>query len=235
MSAHSVVEVTCPACSESGEFTIWESLNVDLDPGAKRQLLNGELTTFSCAGCGERTPVSYTLLYHDMTRRAMFWLFPGGETPDPAELERFADASSGALPGLNPFAGQEGYRYRLVGTHVELIEKIRLLDDGWDDRVFEIARLWVDTRIAKQLGAPASFRTFYGGQRDESGGRTLVFHLVTEDGQEGEFPMPWTGVLEPLCDGLAAWLDAREAGQPRWKVVDFEYASEQLQDWLRKP
>ena len=53
--------ITCPACGREQMFDLYRSINVTLDPGLKAELFDGDLTRFSCAGCGHVAQVSGVL------------------------------------------------------------------------------------------------------------------------------------------------------------------------------
>ncbi len=54
--------VPCPKCGMQHLFTVWSSLNVTVDPDQKERVLNRELFTFQCRGCGERSAVFFPML-----------------------------------------------------------------------------------------------------------------------------------------------------------------------------
>ncbi len=83
MSVHRPVEVTCPRCEATGNYTMWESINRDLDPAAASELAHGRLLLHRCAGCGAETPVVYPLLLNAMLEREMVQLADeDGPAPD---------------------------------------------------------------------------------------------------------------------------------------------------------
>ena len=41
-------EFICPKCQGKGEFDLWESMNVDLNPELREKLFSGEILTFRC-------------------------------------------------------------------------------------------------------------------------------------------------------------------------------------------
>ena len=43
--------ITCPKCGESHEVLVWKSLNAELNPKEKQQLLDGTFFKFTC-NCG---------------------------------------------------------------------------------------------------------------------------------------------------------------------------------------
>ena len=43
MSRYHKEQIECPHCNHKGEFDLWESVNVDLDPEFRRQILSDRL------------------------------------------------------------------------------------------------------------------------------------------------------------------------------------------------
>ena len=73
MSMERKETITCPECGHTQDFIIWQTLNGDLDPEAKQQLLDGTLFRFECNKCGHKSNVDYGILYHDMMHQAMIY------------------------------------------------------------------------------------------------------------------------------------------------------------------
>ncbi len=48
MTIEMQVELNCPKCGDKQETTIYESINVSLDPTLKERLYRGEINTFHC-------------------------------------------------------------------------------------------------------------------------------------------------------------------------------------------
>jgi hypothetical protein len=66
MTVTRIVEVSCPSCGEKGEATVCNSINAQLNPELKKQLLEGKVNLFCCGKCGGEYPLAVDLLYHDM-------------------------------------------------------------------------------------------------------------------------------------------------------------------------
>lgn len=140
MSKTKAVKITCPKCGNKDDFKIWESINVQIDPQMKEQVMNKNAFLFKCPGCGEQTYVMYTLLYHDMDKKLMIYLLPDDEN----EIKTAAEMMSGMsgetlLPDIS--AVTAGYSYRIVTNITELQEKICISDAGYDDRVIEVIKV----------------------------------------------------------------------------------------------
>jgi transcription elongation factor Elf1 len=59
-------EVTCPHCQASQTVMLYDTLNVTLDPGLKKEFMAGNINTFTCSSCKEKITVQMSLFYHDM-------------------------------------------------------------------------------------------------------------------------------------------------------------------------
>ena len=116
MSSCNTTRITCPKCDHAQDFTIWNSVNVDLDTSLKDRLLSGELTQFTCDQCQHTSEVVYPLLYHDMTRKLMVNFSTGEDMPDHSSL---------------PFGEiMKRYQLRIVATRNQLVEKIWIAEAG---------------------------------------------------------------------------------------------------------
>ena len=71
MSSFRNIKITCPACSTEGSYTVWDSVNVDLNPELKVKVMDGSLFTWTCPNCKKSFNAPYSFLYHDMTNNFM--------------------------------------------------------------------------------------------------------------------------------------------------------------------
>lgn len=79
-------EIQCH-CGKCFEATLYESVNVKLNPELKRELLDGRLNVVICPACGQQRRLEIPLLYHDMERRIAIWIFPEDMKGQVAEIE----------------------------------------------------------------------------------------------------------------------------------------------------
>ena len=150
--------VTCPACGNVQNFIVWQSLNGDLDPEAKQQLLDGTLFRFVCSKCGCTSHVDYNILYHDMTHKAMIYYVK-------AEfVEQTIDAMTDAENKMG-FA-MSGYRKRIVTDQNTLREKAIIFEHGLDDRVIEIIK-FIYLANASDSFPEAKIKTIYFLMEDD--------------------------------------------------------------------
>lgn len=73
MSSFRNIKITCPDCKAEGSYTVWDSVNVDLDPELKSKVMDGSLFTWVCPNCKKSFNAPYTFLYHDMTHNFMIY------------------------------------------------------------------------------------------------------------------------------------------------------------------
>ncbi len=79
------VTFTCP-CGASFSDTIYQAVNVTLDPRLLYRLLAGTLNVATCPNCGRKAESAQPFVYHDM-RRGLFAYVSPRETVDQDERE----------------------------------------------------------------------------------------------------------------------------------------------------
>jgi predicted RNA-binding Zn-ribbon protein involved in translation (DUF1610 family) len=72
MSKNHQREIQCPKCGRKSSFTIWDSVNVSLNPELKEKIIDQSLFNFHCPSCKKNVLVQYPLIYHDMDRKLWF-------------------------------------------------------------------------------------------------------------------------------------------------------------------
>jgi Zn ribbon nucleic-acid-binding protein len=138
---------TCPSCKEQVEMPWWRSLNADINPVEKEQLLSGELFKAKCPKCGEEHHLTYPMLYHDMTNRAMIQFIASGDEDD--AVQRFFLSTE--RPDFLDEMLSEGYRFRFVYSQNELREKALIFNCVLDDRVIEYIKLFYESVFHQQV------------------------------------------------------------------------------------
>lgn len=136
MSKFSYSEVTCPECNKTQKVKVWDSINVNLDPEQKENIMSGKLFEFTCDECGFTTRVQYPCLYHDMDKSLMIYCIPNFSA-DTKSLDKMLNR----LKIDSPEHSMENYKFRIVKDTNKLLEKIRIFDEELDDRVIEIIKI----------------------------------------------------------------------------------------------
>lgn len=166
---------TCPKCGKENEFTLWQSLNADLSPEAKQDLLDGTLFQVTCKHCGYVSNVNYNILYHDMTHQVMMHCVRECDVEETKQMIKQAEEDGMKMPG---------YRKRIVTDQNSLREKAMIFDQGLDDRVIEIAKLYY-LAFAKEKCPDANATEIYF--LAENGKYRFVF--LGDTPLHAEFPM----------------------------------------------
>jgi len=137
-------KITCPVCSNEKEIAIWASVNVDINPETKEQILNREFFNWRCDNCGQKFHLIYSCLYHDMSNKLMIYLIANNPKNSKAELANLQQLSD----QMRMFFGSE-YRLTAVFSENELIEKIKIVDCGKDYRIIELYKVILRNELFK--------------------------------------------------------------------------------------
>jgi hypothetical protein len=185
--------IRCSSCNAQQDFTVWESINVTVDPNLKRSLLNGDLTTFRCNRCGHETHVAYNTLYHDMDNSLAIWLKEEDDDESEAGKQMF-------------LAATQLKTTRTVRTLHELFDKIRLFDDGFDDFEIELFKFSICIRQQLDFGLPFHYSEMHTSLL---GRKSLVF--VVAAGNDFETIRctlkDYQSAMSPLADKVRPLID----------------------------
>lgn len=175
MSIKNTAVVTCPNCKKDFEVTFWDSLNGDLNPKEKEELLKGNLFRKKCEHCGEVIPVFYPVLYHDMSNQAMVWF-----VVDKKLINDVYENIKSAKNELNSYENYNEYKFRIVFDHNDLREKALIIDKGLDDRVIEFLKL-VFSATAMENYPEEEIKKIYFDTTDNQ--NEYVFMIYTKSGE----------------------------------------------------
>ncbi|MEG0177088.1 CpXC domain-containing protein [Anaerorhabdus sp.] len=158
MSKSSTRIFTCPKCGKEYEIQIWESINVEQDPDLKEKLFHNEVFKVECPHCHDVYQVLYPCLYHNPETKVMVWL-----VDEKIEKELIENTKL-------KFDYISGYKYRFCKKIMEFVEKIRILEDGLDDRIVEMAKMFCEKQIvdSKKVTMDDIDYTIYNTSRDDS-------------------------------------------------------------------
>lgn len=214
-------EVQCPVCGTTGEFEMWTSLNTQLNPEKKEQLLSGALFQYICPHCGKSFNIDYPMLYHQMEDQIMIYYVVQEEDIQMVEEQfrgEFGDEETEITKVLKE--DMNSYLYRIVGSQRELMEKIRIFDAGKDDRVVELVKRIISDAVADKNPEQGDVNLYYLEEEGES-----LFVAVNSKGVLGTVPIP-NGMYEDMAEGLQEKLpDLRSRSEFR---IDRDWASKAL-------
>lgn len=150
--------VLCPHCASEESVVIWERVLVQEDPDLKERILKKDLQAFECSNCGETVIMAEPFLYIDNAAKQVFYYCPEYKDlldDNRALVQTIPLPKASELLGL-PEAEASDYRLRLLTTYNDLIEKIHLQDAGLDDRLMELVKLAMRTRLLEAEGKKLS-------------------------------------------------------------------------------
>lgn len=214
MSVTQTAQLACPHCDHRQNFVYWRSINIEQDPTVKDDLLQRKLHVLECDRCGTETPIHYRTLYHSPEDAVMLWLCPEGNLP----LQDKEDVMSSL-----PSALLKRYRFRTVSNLNDLLEKIRCVDDGLDDRAVEIVKLLTLQQLLKQTPElPDSTALYYSDTTRESKGFAMHFVLVRPGIRQSKtLTLP-----RSIYDGVITDFQGQLLEDNHWPTVDRKYAAQ---------
>ena len=135
MSLNRIVKATCPDCKKEFPFEIWQSVNIQLNPEMREKVFDHSIFNFECPHCGSKGYTEYPFLYNDMKNAFMIQYCPEDDSIEDYKkaLQEIIDSDS-AMGALNN-------RYlRIVTKYFQLVEKIKIFESGYDDRLIELLK-----------------------------------------------------------------------------------------------
>ena len=207
MSRSRQEKLRCTKCGNQQSFTVWESINVTVDPDLKGRLLSGELTTFRCKTCGNEGHVAYNCLYHDMDNALAIWLSDDDSDNENARA-RHLFSSTVQLEIT-----------RKVRTIHELYDKIRVFDDGLDDLEIELLKFSLCVRQQMDLSTPFHYAET---QKSFLGRKSLLF-VLESGGEYQTIKCPLKNyelAIRPLATRIRPLLDESAL---EWAQLDREF------------
>jgi len=222
MSKYHTVQISCPECETVFDVTKWDSVNVQLNPEEKEKILSGDFFNHQCPECETFSCILYTCLYHDMSSQLMVYLIPLEAGEDPSEALGMIENASQLLddPSADLVVFKDGYKHRVVFHRDDLIEKIKISDDGLDDRVIEVLKLIMLSQLGEDV-APAKIEYFLFDTIN--GKREFAVFLDSGDIGQVDFPQDAYDKIE------TSFAQAIEAGTPKgFLVADRKWAYEEV-------
>jgi len=136
MSRLVVQEILCPNCGAPIHASVYQTVNVTVDPSLKEAVLSRRINLTFCQRCKREVIVATDLLYHDMRKKFMVWL----------RMNEGQELGDGTIPELNMLKGAfDSYRLRLTNGWIDFIERIRILDAELNEGTVEILKFafWI--------------------------------------------------------------------------------------------
>jgi len=219
MSNASKELVACAKCGKQGEAVFYRSFNTAMDLDARERIESGSMFTYKCPHCGNFNSYDYGFLFHDVEAKRMIHYCTNSDEAMDA-IRTFTALHTGTLPGVP--AEASGYCCRVVMKYRQMVEKIYLFDQGLDDRVVEMMKVYSYVRLTQE-NPEARIACMYV-ERGEDGPEFFEVHL--EDGNVAR-----AGFSMEVYDEIKKIMDERYEGSPSDEyVINFMWAYEKLKE-----
>lgn len=156
----------CSHCGKESEFTMYESVNVDLNNKLKEKLLSSEFFSLAYPHCRQRYQIHYNFLYHDKKRNFMIYYSPNGCK----EINKTVNDI------LTRFKGMQNTKYRSVDNYNGLLEKIRVFEANLNYIAIELAK--VIMKYDKNNKVPNGCNVLFEDYLPNTKDGILIFRLV---------------------------------------------------------
>ena len=213
--------VKCSKCGHEDGFIIWQSLNATLNPEAKADMMGNGLFEHKCPKCGHVDSYTYDLLYHDMESMLMIQLCESEDCV--AEYIAMFDDLSKKTDDLIKM--DDDYTLRLVNSRNDLREKVYIFDQGLDDRIIELMKLFIRFNISQENPEHEVDKIFLD-IRDDVPTR---FAICLTDGQWGS-----TSFNQEVYDRIKEEMIDPEDDGKRDYIVNMQWACERIHNMAEK-
>lgn len=176
MSKISIKSFTCPKCGYKGEFRMYDSVNVSLNPSLREKVLNGEIFQWECPKCGETLSVIYDLLYHDMDKEFQIYY----SLTNCIGINKMINDMLTKYPGMRKLC-------RTVDSLNALKEKIYIFESSLNDIAIELAKVVIKHERQEDIPwkSDLRFEELIFSEIAESKGHLVFRYLIDGQLQEG--------------------------------------------------
>ncbi|MBO4908022.1 MAG: hypothetical protein J5476_01950 [Lachnospiraceae bacterium] len=217
MSSRSEVTVTCPKCNNEHPFTMWRSINTQLDPEMRAAVKDRSAFLFECPTCGEKTYVDYGTLYHQMEDKIMIHYANSDENAE--EIYNMLKEDDPDGMGMFRSMREENYLIRIVRSQNELREKINIFDAGLDDRIIEIIKLFLVAKYQEDHPGHQSIALYFRQEEDKG-----IIEIYADNQYAGNYVIP-EGFYEDLSKQYEGKIPDMRKDEP---FIDRQWAIENL-------
>jgi hypothetical protein len=139
----SKIDITCPGCGEHGTREILKRFCISKHPEIKDDVTSGSYFEWKCPKCGQRFFIDDVFLYNDDERKFMVYYVPGFskdalDIPTVVKTDADYDTEHSVL--------------RVASGFVGFVEKIRILEEGLDDRAIEAVKAFYSAAFSEANG-----------------------------------------------------------------------------------
>ena len=217
MSIPKKMTVKCSKCGAEIDVTVFESVNTDFAEDIIEQITSGDLFNAKCDKCGFVSHLEYDVLYHDVKHGAMVWVLHNNS---PEYSNRVAELRSS--PNMLKYKTT-----RIVNNMNELRQKVACLENGRDDRVIELCKVFIVYNLLSKQPDFDFNNAFYTNFLDQE----RVF-LYDKNGQELSCEL--TDDIYSMLSEMYFNSEYASAFESFYALVDYDWAESILQPLLKR-
>ena len=176
MTKISAKPFTCLKCGSKGEFKMYDTVNVTLDPNLRERVLSGEIFDWTCPQCGETLNIRHNLLYHDMKKKFQVYYSP----LNCVELNDIMNETLAKWHGMIKTV-------RTVDSLNALSEKIFVFEEGLNDIAIELSKVFIKISEEKKISKKNElrFEKLIVPDKDTSKGKLIFRQIIDKKPQKG--------------------------------------------------
>lgn len=216
MGAGTGVIVHCPICKHDHEALTPRIVNVCKDDELKRKFEKGEQFHYQCPDCGYNMILEYSFMYEDPDIREYIYLSQERPSDDGYDTDQIAKNAASMAEGKT-----EDALLRIVYSEKDLREKIKIFENGLDDRVVEFCK---GTALSQFPSTDEYFVTDI--HYDNIAGQELL-KLICSDGTE-QYVLNFTDMYNLMVHEYGAMLPPLRGNV--FLCIDLEYAAAFLRE-----
>lgn len=170
MSKIHIEKVTCPDCGYTGQYKVYDSINIDdeskVNPMFKRRIIDHSLFLYTCDRCKSKFYIEYPFLYNDVKNNFMVWCLPDNATQ--AEIENIQKVDMRTYKGT----------LRIVIGKFDFIDKLNVFENKLDDIAIESIKTFVFSKVDSNERKYIKSIMFNGVNMEN---KTLEFVFIKDD------------------------------------------------------
>lgn len=180
MSRIHIEKVTCPDCGTTGEFKVYDSININdeakMDSMFKRKIIDHSLFLYTCPICKSKFYIEYPFLYNDVKNNFMVWCLPDNVTQ--SEINNVKKVNMRDYKGTLRIA---------IGKY-DFIDKLNVFENNLDDIAIESIKTFTFSKVSVIERKDVKCMMFNGLNEKD---KTLEFVMIKEDETSKMMSVPW--------------------------------------------
>lgn len=145
-----IFNIKCPSCGVHQDVELYESVNVEVEPELKQDLLENRLNRVECIDCEASFRIDLPMLYSDLQHNILIHWIPETEDLTKEQIMEEFDQSMEQINEMLP-PDISAPDVRLVLTRVELVELIYMIEANMNQRVVEYVKYSIHTRNIEKV------------------------------------------------------------------------------------